>query len=259
MPNLTFDNLTSKVVNPINEDAVVAKFVQPKRRVRQIPSDRFINLYLSKQKLLTGQDLSTISTLAISLTGGYSKPGTRLIGSGLEDGFSAIAYIYPTTGGSATTATRVTIPAHRYEDAASNPNQVDLTVPSGQQTTGRSVNVYHHFSNGRLFLKVNLPDNEADQRFFSVFEGSFRENNASDPAGGLTGLMLQSAFTIAPDFQLLFIVNSTEVISWDAASLGPTRISIPTTEDSEDLVTARLRSRNLNLTARQAAALTVTK
>lgn len=258
MADIMVQDLISQVANTANQDTIIGKWVQPKKKVRQFQPNRYVHLFFSQEKLLTNQNLTSTATFTVSLSS-IPRPATRLIGSGYEDGFSAKAYIYLTSGGSASSSTRVTIAAFRYEDASANPNQVDLTVPAGNQTTGQSVDVWHHFSNGRLVLKVALPDNSSDVRDFQVLEKSFRELNAFDPAGGLVGLTLQQGFTLAPDFQLLFVVNSSEIVSWASAGYGPTDVLIPSLEDQMDLVTARLQAAGQSLSARQAAALSVTK
>jgi hypothetical protein len=260
MPNVTYDVLTSRVANTANEDSIVAKFVQPRSRIRQFQIDRFVNLFLAGKTNVPAADFSIgpVVSLTVTLLGSYPRPAQRVIDQSLEDGFCAKAYVY-TAPGPATEADRVVIAAHRYEDAAANPNQVDITIPVGKQIANQVVDIYHHFSAGRLALRVNLPDNEADVRNFGVFEQGFRILNKADPAGGLEGLKLQAGFTLAGDFQLMFVVNSTNIISWDALALGVTRLSIPSRESATVLVAKRLAAQGSGLTPRQAAALTVTR
>lgn len=260
MPNVTYANLTSKVANTINEDSIVAHFVQPRARIRQFRVDRFVNLYLAGKVTLLNQDLSVgpVTQVTMALTGGYTRPAQRVIDQSMEDGFCAKAFV-SVNGVAAVEADREVIAAHRYEDAAANPNEVDVTIPVGKQIANQDITVYYHFSAGRMALRVNLPDNEADVRNFGVFEQGFRILNKADPAGGLEGLKLQTGFTLAGDFQVLFIVNSSEVISWDALGQGVMRLSIPSRESAEMLVAKRLAAQGSGLTPRQAAALTVTR
>ena len=260
MPNVTYDSLTSKVVNTINEDSIVGRFVQPRSRIRQFRTDRYINLFIAGKATLLNQDLSVGPVLQVTMTlpGGYTRPAQRIIDQSMEDGFCAKAFV-STNLIAAVEADREVIAAHRYEDDAGVPNQVDVTIPVGKQIANQDITVYYHFSAGRIALRVNLPDNEADVRNFGVFEQSFRILNKTDPAGGLEGLKLQTGFTLAGDFQLTIIVNSTQQISWDALAQGVTRLSVPSRESAESLVAKRLVAQGSGLTPRQAAALTVTR
>lgn len=150
-----------------NKRSDVSVFTVPNRQKVTIPApgreyEPFL-FRLAQKKMLTNQNLTGSSTVTVTLDAVFPRPGFD--GWANKDGLTAIAYIFA-DGGSPSAANRVSVTTFNYEPI----NSVVLSVPAGQQTTGRTIVVYALVGVGDVQWVVRRKDVSGITREFGPYE-----------------------------------------------------------------------------------------